>query len=258
MVKRRAQQEVQALVERLQRYFSAPLTEAALERYDDVLGKNWSLEHKCDLYEHARTAFESVASDGERQQAFDYVYTKLRGYWQVFRNAESYWSPQEIYARLPQAAASFCRLSGRTLSSDLDGECREIVAAVAQLRELKQLRSGEFSEMAASKFLHFFNPSLFPIYDLEFVWRKVFRSFRQDYRDFRTQQGWTHDAVGAEFYARYILWGSHVMRSSPPDFMPRFSEWFRHKGAGRGLPIERYYATAFEMVAVGAALLHDG
>ena len=38
--------------------------------------------------------------------------------------------------------------------------------------------------MVVSKFLHFYNPGLFPIYDNKVIWNQVFRRFRNDFRDF--------------------------------------------------------------------------
>jgi hypothetical protein len=38
--------------------------------------------------------------------------------------------------------------------------------------------------MTVSKFLHFYNPGLFPIYDNAVIWDKVLRRFRNDFRDF--------------------------------------------------------------------------
>jgi hypothetical protein len=242
--------------ESLQSYFNPPLTESALRAYDRVLGKNWPLKHKCDLYRSAITAFESALPVLERQKAFSEIYNNLRSYWQIFRNAKTYWSAEEVFAQLPAAASTFSRTSGRSLSSTSQVSFSEIVETVSGLRDLKQLRSRRFSEMACSKVLHFFNPEMFPIYDLAFVWNRVFRRFRQDYRDFGVLQGWNDGAVGAEFYARYTTWASHVIQQAPPEFMQRFANWFRAE-AGEAcalLPIERYFATAFEMVAVGAAL----
>jgi hypothetical protein len=62
--------------------------------------------------------------------------------------------------------------------------------------------------MAVSKFIHFYNPSLFPIYDNEVVEYKVFARFRTDYREFCDGAGLDSSANGADFLRNYVCWAS--------------------------------------------------
>ena len=44
---------------------------------------------------------------------------------------------------------------------------------LAKMRRIKP--NQDFPVMTVSKFLHFYNPGLFPIYDTEMIWEKVFK-----------------------------------------------------------------------------------
>ena len=114
--------------------------------------------------------------------------------------------------------------------------------------------------MTVSKFLHFFNPSLFPIYDTAVVWNKAFRRFGSDYRAFCDGANLDSSADGAAFLRNYVCWASSVMTGAAPDFMSSFVAWLEDE-----LPRKRFasihpaflrtlYATAFEFTAIGAAM----
>lgn len=68
------------------------------------------------------------------------------------------------------------------------------------------------------------------------------------------------NADGAAFLRNYIGWGSSLMSTAHPDFMPRFIDWLEDELPKRAFAIagretlSRLYATAFEFTAIGAAV----
>ncbi len=104
--------------------------------------------------------------------------------------------------------------------------------------------------MTICKFLHFFNPSLFPIYDDWAIHRKVLTTFKNDWQGFRAPVGDTD----IEIAYKYVLWASAVVRSADTSLMPTFVDWFAERIKPKGLPpgIQRNYGLAFEVVALGA------
>jgi hypothetical protein len=60
-----------------------------------------------------------------------------------------------------------------------------------------------------------------------------------------------------------MMWAGQNIQNSPPEFMVGFAQWFRSQVQGLGDPsgvlhdLDRYYATAFEFVAIGAAKLES-
>ena|SRR5271157_3973139 len=123
-----------------------------------------------------------------------------------------------------------------------------------------------YPHMPVSKFLHFCNPALFPIYDTKVIWDKVFKCFKNpDFRDFCSQ------AVPMISYDRaikdevvtwlihYMRWANSLLSVAHPTFMPVFKEWLdnqpRSQLLKRRFDPTTLYARAFEYTAVGAANL---
>lgn len=116
-----------------------------------------------------------------------------------------------------------------------------------------------FPVMTVSKFLHFYNPSLIPIYDTEVIWNRVFKRFRADYEEFRTSANLASRAGDVAFLRNYICWASSLMAAAHPAFMSAFVDWLagelppkKFDAMGRDL-LATLYATAFEFTAIGAA-----
>src|SRR5438105_4125679 len=124
--------------------------------------------------------------------------------------------------------------------------------------------------MVTSKFLHFFNPMLFPIYDDAIIWQKVCweesktkvrAAFRSDYEEFCLKHGFVPKDMTAKFNLNYTLWASELVRNADKHFMNEFATWFQQQVSDRqdkyGLldEINQYYAIAFEFTAIGAACL---
>jgi hypothetical protein len=115
--------------------------------------------------------------------------------------------------------------------------------------------------MAVSKFLHFFNPRLFVIWDREVILGKVYRVFRDDwnaaYRDIKVEA----DDKMMKFYLAYLLWAAKAIAEAGDDLMEDFATWFAKTVKAPDCRDEMvgFYATAFEFIAIGSTLLErDG
>ena len=121
--------------------------------------KAWSIEHQVGLYDAAEKAFDDPSDSSH----FARIYNALRGYWKVFRGTKGCWGLQRTFdelMKLPQT------LRGRRLSQLQEDEWRSVWDCIYRLREIKPNKHGP-SLTAISKFLHFWNPRLFVIFDSE-------------------------------------------------------------------------------------------
>lgn len=139
-------------------------------------------------------------------------------------------------------------------------ESEKVLATLDKLRGLKPAR--DYPWMPVSKFTHFFNPKLFPIYDFTVIWKWVLNgAFRNDYRDWCHSQYLNPNGPGERFNLYYMLWSGHIIRQADDNFMGFFSQWFKsqvgnHPDSQNVMDdLHHYYATAFEFVAIGAAAL---
>jgi hypothetical protein len=135
-----------------------------------------------------------------------------------------------------------------------------VVECLRKVHKVKKLKS-DYPVMAVSKFLHFFNPGLFVIWDRAIIHGKVYHAFRDDwdssYQDILVET----DDKWMRFYLAYLLWAGKVLRQGASDLMAGFATWF--VGAVRDdrnaddfrQQLMRYYATAFEFIAIGSTLL---
>jgi hypothetical protein len=101
-----------------------------------------------------------------------------------------------------------------------------LVPCLAKMRGIKPNK--EYPSMAVSKFLHFYNPSLFPIYDYQRIWMKVCNGhFKKDYREFGDLEGhvWLNEDTES-FIPFYMRWASSLLSIAHPSFMQVFAEWF--------------------------------
>ena len=242
---------------RLSLFFQEPYIELALNAYV-VARPNWDITAKIDLYRCADIAFDPSQPEIERRKAFCTIYNELKSYWKVFRNAQNYWDADTAFLALTTLPS--CRRDiGTTLMSlkrDVNGVA--ILHDLQSLRKLKQ--NAAYPYMAVSKFLHFSNPGLFPIFDIDAVWNTVCNgAFKYDYRDFCERHILNPNELSGRFNLNYTLWASELVKDADPRFMAIFAEW-----AMRQMPniseaetlttsLSTYYATAFEFVAVGAA-----
>lgn len=242
----------------------------ALLRYGQFAeSQNWSIrESKLHLYRRAKIAFGASSIDRDRPMAFESIYSSLQAYWQVFRGSPEHWSEERIYDVLSQRCTATSRMSDMSLATDLirNPHAATIVAHLEFLRKLKIVRY--YPTMAVSKFSHFFNPALFPIYDDTFISKKVIHGvFRQEWNSFvpQTPPGLISDDNDGIWDAYYwIAWASEIIRRRHPDLMTYFSEWFVEETKTADddiddlrIDLRTYYATAFEFIAIGAAHIEE-
>lgn len=247
---------------KLAEFYEAANVERALEGYRSSVPTTWGAVGRLELYRSAKVAFQSDAPEDERRSEFGRIYSDLRRYWQVFRNAGgTCWSADETFSMLTTQCEPVSRQSGLTAKNLVEvNHTDRIRACLVTLGPIKPSRY--FPWMATSKFLHFFNPSLFPIYDDRYVWKKVATgAFRQDYNDFCRRHGFQRNPLTVQFSVQYVLWGSEIIQTASDECMPIFARWFASQVDDQSArapllqDLEQYYAAAFEAIAVGAAFL---
>lgn len=243
----------------LSRYFRMPHLRDAFDAYGEFHRRaGWPLESKLDMYLRAERAFSNPVDSS----SFEYVYQQLNRYWQVFRGADSaVWSSSQTFDFLTRPACA--RIRSLTLNAEWDADTIDVVLDhLNQMREIKPLKSS-YPWMAVSKFMHFFNPHSFPIYDTAVVYEKVFKAFRRDYDAFvaqlRRRRGIVYSKHDGTFNLIYPLWAGELLRSSEDGFMKHFADWFQDSlqpSRRNDVPLTliEYRATAFEFVAIGAAI----
>jgi hypothetical protein len=215
---------------------------------------------KIDLYAASRLAFDPATPNAEGLKAFEAIYGNLVSYWQVFRphgTAES-WTARQIFDAIKNEFSEFAWGSSATLPNFLNsGRHEMLMRGLVKLDRIKP--NNDYPVMAVSKFLHFFNPALFPIYDTEVIWKKVFKCFQTDYDDFCTSRELGPRADNAAFFDNYMCWGSSLLSSAHPKFMHSFVEWLGNELSPRQFDVlgrttlGTLHATAFEFTAIGAA-----
>ena len=130
--------------------------------------RGWSVEHQLGLYATANKAFASPGSLDD----FSELYGHLKRGWQVFRNAQSYLNEGDSFRKMMALDPSLKSLS---LSTVEDKDWPVVCGCVAAMRDIKRNKSCEPSLVAISKFLHFWNPRLFVIFDAEVMEYHAFR-----------------------------------------------------------------------------------
>jgi hypothetical protein len=249
---------------KLAQFYTMPYVEQALASYRTAVPPTWGVGHKLDLYNYAKAAFETGASETEKEASFDRIYESLCSGWQVFRNAAGpCWSAAQTFQVLTTACAPCSRQSHFTavtlIGSDYHSKIQECLSSMGSIKPTTHYPE-VYPWMAVSKFLHFFNPRLFPIYDLEFVWKKVANGvFKQDYWEFCERHGFNPIDDTQQFNLQYTLWANEIMCGSDSACMAAFAHWFTLQTDGHADPqgirqeVHQYYAAAFEMIAIGAA-----
>jgi hypothetical protein len=240
-----------------QDYFRPRKQRQALAAYADFAAKSkWSVLHKMDLYDDSRGAFSSGVGEEERFKSFERIYTALNRYWQIFRpyGAKRCWRARQIFDLLQQEFGEFSQSSGICLLNFGDNRRQAVVRRMKGLKGMKPTCG--YPVMAVSKFLHFYNPGLFPIYDGAVVDKRVFRAFGSDYEEFCTDSGLDSRASGAEFLGNYMNWGNRLLSSAGPRFMEIFVEWLQeNESAAHDVArLSDLHAMAFEFTAIGATV----
>ncbi len=246
----------------LAEYFRPGALTRALHSYGVIAQeRSWSVGHKLDLYLLCRRAFSDAGDEAELLSAFSHVHASLAKYWQVFRprGPGSQGSPQALFAILRASAPTFGMRSGTRLRTLRPEQRVEVWSFFLALREIKANKG--FPTMAASKFAHFFNPDLFPIYDTEVVWNQVFARFQPEFDAFCRDQGHAGNVEGAQWLANYVSWAAHLIQGLDASARDEFADWMKgqapgHAALDNGSSIAHELdACLFEFAAIGAAAI---
>lgn len=261
----RLRESVCIAANKLSSYFQRDGQQRALEAYAKFAfapERGWGIEDKMELYEASRRAFGPATLLGEALLAFRKIYDDLyrpapAGGWGVGRNASGpCWPAAKTFDTIKTEFHLF-RWSGpiTLLNFHSSNDWAALLSSLEKMRELKPVAG--YPVMAVSKFLHFYNPALFPIYDNEVIWNGVFRCFRSDFKEFCCTSGFKYEYEDtASFYCKYIRWANSLLASAHSGFMKTFVDWLRTQ-PGAELPrrtfdVTTLYATAFEFTAIGA------
>jgi hypothetical protein len=243
-------------------YFQPHGQKRALQAYATFAGGSaWSVPMKVDLYVASRVAFSPGRTDADAFEAFETIYRTLVSYWQVFRphGADECWPARRIFETIKQQFAEFGWRGAVSLLNVLSsGRHQALMLSLMEMEAIKP--NNGYPVMTVSKFLHFYNPGLFPIYDTEVIWNRVFKQFKKDYDAFRTSNNLASRAGDVAFLRNYLCWASSLAASAHAGFMGTFVDWLgdelpRRKFDALGREtLETLYATAFEFTAIGAAV----
>ena len=232
---------------------------------DRVVKKGWlDPAGNLNLYEASWRSFNSSLDAGAAFQHFEKIYGELRGpNWQVFRSSRGSagsWTPEQIFETIRREFADFSWRSPVNLRTFLASEASaRLQRGLANMRGIKPNKY--YPLMTVSKFLHFYNPALFPIYDTEVIWKMVFSRFRHDFRVFCQTANIAYDRAindGTEaFLLHYMRWASSLLSTAHARFMEVFVDWLALQpgtNTSRDFDLATLYATAFEFTAIGAAV----
>jgi hypothetical protein len=245
----------------LRSYFEDPVLQVnalgavAKEKWLDPAGN-------LDLYEASRIAFDPTSNSDEAFRQFEKIYNTLAGPdWQVFRSgkpAAARWSAEQVFETIKEQFGEFAWSGSINLLSLESKTLSRLESGFEKMVGIKE-KIG-YPHMTVSKFLHFYNPALFPIYDGAVIFDKVFTRFRSDFRDFCEAAGIPYKTAinddSAAFLVYYMRWANHLLASAHPTFMMAFVNWLeKQPGAElerRGFDAATLYATAFEFTVIGA------
>lgn len=213
----------------------------------------WKVSHKIDLYRRAHKAYSDRHPGEGNCEHFKTIYSLLAGQWQVFRpcGPDRRWPDQQLFNVLCASFKDFWPGKMTLLQFDLHRHGHQLVTALQCIRELKQMSS--YPLMAASKFLHFFNPSLFPIYDGAVMEQRVFRIFDSEYGAFCSERKLNCRAKGEHFYPNYLAFAKHLLQPKHGELMEQFEGRFGRADKAACELLATCHATAAEFIMIGAA-----
>ncbi len=218
--------------------------------------RDWSIDHRVETWSIADQAF----NHGDAVQ-FEALYHTLRTQWQVFRPSGQHWNSQAVYEVLAAHADRDRLLSGL----NADG-VSDVWAILLDIAPIKTLKHGP-SVVAVSKFLHFWNPSMFVIVDDAIMWRQVLslpwirgevQAATNDVGRLLNVTAAVHPYGACDLlsYMGITWWCAHFIRAHP-RLMPLFVEHMdvvRPRRPGDP-PWEHYEAAAVEWLLLGLAAM---
>jgi hypothetical protein len=223
---------------------------------------SWLGREFLDSYAASRRAFDPSSTLDQGLRDFAHIYNVLTTDFQVFRPQSPIdcWSPKKIFETIKREFVEFSWYGPvNLLNFPKSGTALRLETCLAKMQGMKPKK--EYPLMAVSKFLHFYNPSLFPIYDNKMIWEKVlYGRFKAEYREFCSRERISNhvafQADTAVWLRHYMNFASSFLSIAHRNFMPVFLEWLGHQ---RGVDLSRQkfdaatlYATAFEFTIIGA------
>jgi hypothetical protein len=138
------------------------------------------------------------------------------------------WPPQKIFETIKREFHDFSsRGPVSLLNFPTSGTGLRLETCLAKMNGIKPKKG--YPLMTVSKFLHFYNPGLFPIYDNEVMWKKVCNGrFKSDFREFCYRERIPNSIVGdsaedtSAFLRYYMIWASSLLSIAHAGFMQVF------------------------------------
>jgi hypothetical protein len=240
----------------------AQTVQLAFKQRDEIYaqGRGWTSEDFCRLWRYGERAFSGA---GDRT-SFSELHSVLRKYWQVFRGPLAI-APDPAYAfeLLIRVSSRFPDLRQLCLSQVSTRHTPRVIQVLTDASAIKQNKYGP-SLVAATKFLHFWNPRLFVIVD-DAVMAGYVLKHQWIQKEIRTvQAGLGQELVGqlgsspvvqaggGLSYPAILFWAGEVIRENPV-IMEAFAANLRACVAQETLPIDyqTFEAAAFEWMLLG-------
>jgi hypothetical protein len=250
----------------LRSYFESETQQRrALDALFSPWGGFWEVSKSLELYEASQCAFDPSSNADEAFRSFEKIYAELaRSHWNVFRSPQAgaaRWTPRQVFDAIDGGFEEFSWRGPVNLLNFPKSEAGpRLEACLAKMRGIKQKK--DYPLMTVSKFLHFYNPALFPIYDTAVIWNKVFSRFKNDFREFCEREemqnayrcAMKEDTV--TFLGDYMRWASSLLSVAHGSYMQVFIDWLAKEPgtelSKRGFDVTTLHATAFEFTAIGA------
>ena len=250
----------------LRSYFEKPDQQrCALDAFFVAWGGTWCIHKELlDFYDASKCAFDPLLSKDEAFRHFQETYGELKSpNWQVFRpnSPGDCWPPKKIFGTIKCEFPKFSWGGPVNLLNFPKSGTRLRLELESCLRKMEGIKPKKgYPHMTVSKFLHFYNPGLFPIYDNKVIREKVFKRFQNDFRAFCGSENIPYARAinddTATFLLYYMGWASYLLSVAHGTFMQVFKDWLGRQPAAeldkRSFDPTSLYATAFEITAIGA------
>ena len=238
------------VADRILRYVQGAQAVNALNAGLEVAeSRGWLISGRASHYQLAAQAFGPTLD----YASFLRLYKTMNSYWRIGRKGILA-PPERVFEMLTKGCESAGRHTGCTL---LSSDSKAVHTAVRAMTEVKII--SEYPHMAAAKFLHFYNPALFPIYDGAMIWNRIlYRAFRSEWEDVCDEYGIKFWEGSEAFLITYTSWAAEVMQAADPAIMVAFEQRFREMSGSMRAASENaahYHAAAFEYLLMGAARL---
>ena len=248
---------------KLAHYFQPEYITSSLDKYSQFVKKyNWTNEEKVRLYRLCGEAFSPNLIAAHQNLQFEEIYNVLHKRWQIFRplKIDKCWKSAEIHEVLSKLPIECARGGTLTLPALNPDDAVILIQCIESMKGVKHLPSGTTPIMAVSKFLHIYNPRLFPIFDWAVIRNQVLPAFNDEWQNFPCPEFNQADRRDKELmdYLKYMFWAAYLMRGKEEALADYFSLWLAEQLKNEGeheVPpsaCREWYATAFECVAIGA------